>query len=129
MKVKVFQPNPNGKIEFTRAELEKLLNEVYSDGYREGEYSAKSQNWTWTSPSLTMPYCDTSATNVIDNLKCLNKTAETSEPQVYSIDITSKDFPNLSKAVNEIIAKAENASRASNRPLTVFDTLAKELNF
>ena len=27
MKVKVFQPNSHGKIEFTRAELEKLLNE------------------------------------------------------------------------------------------------------
>jgi hypothetical protein len=46
MKVKVFQSNHNGKIEFTRAELEKLLNEVYTDGYNEG----KTSHWTWTSP-------------------------------------------------------------------------------
>ena len=50
MKVKVFECNHNGKIEFTRAELEKLLNEVYNDGYREGK---DSHSWTWTSPYYT----------------------------------------------------------------------------
>jgi hypothetical protein len=31
--VKVFTPNKNGKIEFTKKELENLLNEVWRDGY------------------------------------------------------------------------------------------------
>jgi len=31
--VKVFTTNSNGKIEFTKDELEKLLNEVWRDGY------------------------------------------------------------------------------------------------
>ncbi len=31
--VKVFTTNSNGKIEFTKEELEKLLNEVWQDGY------------------------------------------------------------------------------------------------
>ena len=44
MIVKVFQTNKNGKIEFTKEELETLLNEVYWDGYR------ANSTWTWTTP-------------------------------------------------------------------------------
>ena len=44
MIVKVFQTNKNGKIEFTKKELETLLNEVYWDGYR------ANSTWTWTTP-------------------------------------------------------------------------------
>ena len=47
MSIKVFQTNTNGKIEFTRCELEKLLNETYDEGYRAGENQAKGQYWTW----------------------------------------------------------------------------------
>lgn len=32
MKFRVFTTNADGKIEFTKDELEKLLNEVYEDG-------------------------------------------------------------------------------------------------
>ena len=53
MSVKVFQTNSNGKIEFTRAELEKLLNDTYKEGHRDGENKANSNYWTWTAPSLT----------------------------------------------------------------------------
>ena len=42
--VKVFTTNSNGKIEFTKDELEKLLNEVWQDGYD----SNKSLWWTPT---------------------------------------------------------------------------------
>lgn len=49
--VKVFTPNKNGKIEFTKEELEALLNEVWNDGYNHhGSY------W-WSSP--TTPYYGT----------------------------------------------------------------------
>ena len=34
MKIKVFNFNSNGKVEFTREELENLLNEVYNYGYK-----------------------------------------------------------------------------------------------
>ena len=44
--IKVFTVNGNGKIEFTKEELEKLLNETYEDGYLEG----KSHTFTWTTP-------------------------------------------------------------------------------
>lgn len=42
--VKVFTPNKNGKIEFTKKELEKLLDEVWKDGYN------SNTNYTWRSP-------------------------------------------------------------------------------
>lgn len=32
MMIKYFQPNENDKIEFSREELEKLLNDVYEEG-------------------------------------------------------------------------------------------------
>ena len=59
MSVKVFQTNSKGKIEFTRAELEKLLNDTYKEGHRDGENKANSNYWTWTSP-----YISDSITNV-----------------------------------------------------------------
>lgn len=73
MSVKVFQTNKAGKIEFTRCELEKLLNETYNEGYYDGEAHAKNTYWTWTSPSIinTLPYyygttcSDTNTSNVI----------------------------------------------------------------
>lgn len=47
MMVKVFTTNSNGKIEFTKEELEKLLNEVWQDGY-----DSNKSLW-WTSPTTT----------------------------------------------------------------------------
>lgn len=148
MKVKVFQPNHHGKIEFTRAELEKLLNEVYSDGYREGESDARSRTWTWTSPYLTnTPYygtistCSTDADKSIDSLTCKNvnvnntakSTADTTTfattPSTFTIELGKCDSEAISKAVNEIVAKAHNsvwnqATRKDNDPIA---NLAKEL--
>ena len=53
MMVKVFQTNKNGKIEFTKKELETLLNEVYWDGYR------ANSTWTWTTPLSYPAYTTT----------------------------------------------------------------------
>ena len=78
MSVKVFQTNKAGKIEFTRCELEKLLNETYNEGYRDGENHAKSSYWTWTSPNISthtypiITYCN--STDPIDNLIMGNTT-------------------------------------------------------
>ena len=86
--VKVFQSNANGKIEFTRAELEKLLNEVYKKGYDTGACDTKQNYWTWTSPYLSTnnsriseaTYATNTSTS-IDNLRCDNTSkVTTSEP-------------------------------------------------
>lgn len=52
--VKVFTTNKDGKIEFTKDELEKLLDEVWRDGYNSNSsYWWKSPQWTSTSPLWT----------------------------------------------------------------------------
>lgn len=56
MKIKIFYPNPSGKIEFTREELEDLLNDAYNEGVRDGKNS--NNYYTLTSPS----YISTTAT-------------------------------------------------------------------
>ena len=50
--VKVFTTNSDGKIEFTKDELEKVLNEVWRDGYN------SNTSYLWSSP-ITTPYYTT----------------------------------------------------------------------
>ena len=137
MKVKVFQSNSHGKIEFTRAELEKLLNEVYSDGYKEGKYDSQ-QSWTWTSPyynsiSATpyngpITYCNSAATNeshpkmadisasndevieILDSSKAndVNEIVE-AKPSAYTIKVTSSDIDAVSKAIEEMLTNTCNS--------------------
>ena len=40
MNIKVFTVNDKNKIEFTQAELEKILNEIYEEAYKAGEKAA-----------------------------------------------------------------------------------------
>lgn len=47
--VKVFTTNSGGKIEFTKEELENLLNEIWRDGY-----NSNTSYW-WASPTVTTP--------------------------------------------------------------------------
>ena len=61
--IKVFTTNKNGKIELTKDELKKLLDEAYWDGYR-----ANSNMYVYNSPSVWSPYrwditCSNAATN------------------------------------------------------------------
>lgn len=59
MKVKVFTTNEKGKIEFTKEELEKLLDEVYQDG-RNGviTINGPSTNAPWWGTSDTVLLCN-----------------------------------------------------------------------
>lgn len=54
MKIKVFYPDRDGRISFTKKELEELLDEVYREGYND------NRPYTWTSPYYnnitTTPY-------------------------------------------------------------------------
>lgn len=134
MKVKVFQTNSHGKIEFTRAELEKLLNEVYDGGFRDGEVVQREKStWTWTSPyvynydlgttttsSTNMPLTiNSSTTQPVDNLTC-NATPSA------TFTVGSVDKETAAKHVNEVL---EAFTHLKNQPNDVFTSLAKELNF
>lgn len=48
-KIKVFSINKDGKIKFTKEQLEKLLNETYDEGYQE----ALGKQFTWSPPYYT----------------------------------------------------------------------------
>lgn len=48
-KIKVFTLNKEGKIEFTKEQLEQLLNETYNEGYADGG----GNHFIWTQPYLT----------------------------------------------------------------------------
>lgn len=149
MKIKVFEPNRYGKIEFTRAELEKLLNEVYTDGYKEGVHDARSHSWTWTSPyyASTITAINTNATNTnnaaIDTLNskvatcnysddstplqadgktCIANAAN--ETTTYTVTANGSIIGvDLSKLANDI------STSDSKKIGDAFDKLAKELNF
>lgn len=52
-KIKIMYPGKNGKFEFTKKELENLLNEAYTEGYSEGysECQALYKDYSLTPPS------------------------------------------------------------------------------
>ena len=117
MKVKVFTPNHNGKIEFTPAELEKLLNEIYEEGQRDCNCN---KSITWTNPYIyTTPYYSTTcATNSDED----GTTMAARNDVKTHIAINSTDAAEPSKHIDEII---KNATTQND----VFTKLAKELNF
>ena len=153
MKIKVFTPNERGKIEFTREELERLLNEVYNDGFRDGEAAQREKStWTWTPPyrysdNITLTN-GTNCTNTIDNhtqpidkLTCTydsttNKN-NTSIAKGVSINgtnpftITMKiPEADVKKATEQLTNLVTNQNGLAARDVVdVFSNLAKELNF
>ena len=63
MKTKFFTLNEHNKVEFTKSELKKLLDEIYNDGYRDGRNSKGW--WYYTTPYYTTtPYYSTSTSNL-----------------------------------------------------------------
>lgn len=55
MKVRVFATNDKGKVEFTKDELEKLLNEVYQDGQNSMITIATPNTSPWWETVVTTP--------------------------------------------------------------------------
>lgn len=92
MKIKVFYPNQQGKLEFTKKELEELLNEAYHEGYQDGD----RKHW------YSYPYYGSvtalSSSNAIDGLDSVKvntdlaytDTATTSDiTGVYAVNVVS----------------------------------------
>ena len=61
-KIRVFPHNEKGKIEFTKEELQKLLNEVYNEGKIDG-YTISYGSTTITTPTA-VSYSTTAASNL-----------------------------------------------------------------
>ena len=114
MMVKVFQSNTNGKIEFTREELEKLLNEIYKAGHDAGYSEGKSNQWTWTSPYLNTPTSTINSTNstghsstTIDNLTCNGATeaVKLTTPANKNKDTLAITGSGVASALDEVISE------------------------
>ena len=114
MMVKVFQSNANGKIEFTRAELEKLLNEVYKKGYDTGVCDTKQNYWTWTSPSISTTNWRTPGVTYATNTSTpINNLRSDSTSKVATSE------PNTAKcATNALEAKKDNSYTISSSSFT-----------
>ena len=145
MSIKVFTMpvNNSGKVEFTKQELEKLLNDVYNDGYRQGETDAKSNYWTWC-PTITNASVSTSnaikpSITYLNNSATTgptNATTDTLEMKVpttnTSLNAIGADFSALNKSfveANDAFNKAVNSITRStryNNP-NVENILAKEI--
>lgn len=155
MSIKVFKTNKAGKIEFTRCELEKLLNETYREGYTDGENHAKSNYWTWTSPNvINTPYygtvtCDTGsllrantadsitgATTLRDNGStadvCDNTVATSAKTAITPSDVIKVDVCSSADKVSETekVASKEAPTKTceSNGMAFNMDELAKTID-
>ena len=152
MKVKVFQTNANGKIEFSRNELEKLLNEVYNDGYSAGEQHMRETYWTWSpniltggtianTQSLPVTYTNETSTTAIDNLKAVN-TYKVTANGAAECEKTTKAKPNtwesvsassvasaneLDSIINQLLTGAKKSEIFTSNCPDVFNALDKEL--
>ena len=62
------EPNKNNKLEFSKKELEELLDKAYNEGYAKGK---NEHYYTWTAPSITTtPYIlSTTTTATSDDYK------------------------------------------------------------
>ena len=143
MKVKVFYPNREGKIEFTRQELEKLLDEVYREGQKDCNCS---KSWTWTTPYYNGSLTSNSTTNTtvttpdlstatyttgntaIDNFKA-DTTVNNKEVKPYSITmkLNEADVNKAAEAIKTMLY--QKGTLTPQKIEDVFSGLAKELNF
>ena len=133
MSIKVFQTNANGKIEFTRCELEKLLNETYDEGYRAGENQAKGQCVTEKLDDICAKAAiETKVTPTNHNgakaavTTCINN----EPPRTYTIDLGKNsdfDFDSMAKLLGEVLYGHPKQS-AHGELTDPFVSLEKELS-
>lgn len=125
MKIKVFNFNANGKVEFTKEELENLLTEVYEDGISDGK-SDSSNVITWYNSPHLGPTCSATLTTndseTTTNHACCNHTKDC-DHDCNCHDIEYKDdIDSIESSVSNFDVNA--AKKMVN---DVFSALAKEL--
>ena len=118
MKVKIFQPNSHGKIEFTREELEKLLNEMYEEGRKD------SERLPWTSPFVySTPVYRDSLTGTSDKITLTTSDRTIQEPTVEN---KAKEGPGCTVKINGNANPAE-VSRAIQKIVGGYDPFSSEI--
>ena len=93
MKVKIFTPDSNGRISFTKKELQALLDEVYKDGYED----ARPYHWYWypsylttatntTNPQITWTADHTSTNTITASNFDSNNSITIPKPEDYKVE-------------------------------------------
>ena len=67
MRIKIFTPNKNGKIELTKEELESLLNESYRQGWNDKPYYGGYYYSNYPNITLTGTAADSALAYSINN--------------------------------------------------------------
>lgn len=67
IRIRVFSYNEKGKIEFTKEELQKLLNEVYNEGKKDSYTISYGSNITTTPYSYSTITANNSSTSIDKN--------------------------------------------------------------
>ena len=92
MRIKIFTPNENGKIELTKEELENLLNETYRQGWNDKPYYRDYYYSSYPSITLTGNTADTAYACSINNnsTSITNACAEALEKDIETFKIALK---------------------------------------
>ena len=96
MKIKIFYPDPDGSIRFSKQELQALLDEVYKEGYNDAKpYYQQSPYWSNSGSITTTPYITYSSNNSLDS----------------TVTISNKDIPcTYTTAEQTLVANKEDAT-------------------
>ena len=94
MKIKVFYPDPDGSIRFSKQELQALLDEVYKEGYNDAKpYYWQSPYWSNSGTITTTPYITYSSSNSLSS----------------TTTVSNKDVPSTyTTARQTLVANGEN---------------------
>ena len=108
MKIKVFTTDKDGKISFTKDELQEIINEAYWEGYHNGATSGKT--WTISTPWTTTPYYNWSTTaNGSSSITIGTDNVDT------SVTINANDITKDSICINTAEKDNINLSNYSNK--------------
>jgi hypothetical protein len=115
MEVQIYTTNHNGKIEFTKSELETLLNKMYANGYEAGKRD-HAQIPSYTETPSVVPY----GVEPVCNETVKKETVV--EPKTFELKTNGPVDP---KVINELFGSFFPGN--IERPNDVFTNLAKEL--
>lgn len=97
MKIKIFYPDPDGSIRFSKQELQALLDEVYKEGYNDARpYYQQSPYWSNSGSITTSPYMTYSNSNSSDS----------------TVTVSNKNIPTYTTAEQILVANREDATTA-----------------
>ena len=94
MRIKIFTPNENGKIELTKEELENLLNESYRQGWNDKPYYRDYYYSTYPNITLTEKAADSAYAYSINNssTSITNACAEALEKDLEDFKTALKQY-------------------------------------